>query len=157
MTQDEKNRRYQEIAAQIASVLEHEDNLVTRMATVSCLLAQGFETYFWTGFYMVDPKKPLELVVGPYQGSLGCLRIPFGKGVCGRAASEGRTQIVADVDAFPGHIACDQRSRSEIVVPVFDATHRLIAVFDVDSEQLGNFDETDQRWLEQIIAQSFAR
>ncbi|WP_281300564.1 MULTISPECIES: GAF domain-containing protein [unclassified Iodidimonas] len=157
MTQDEKNRRYHEIAAQIASVLEHEDNLITRMATVSCLLAYGFESYFWTGFYMVDPKKPLELVVGPYQGSLGCLRIPFGKGVCGRAASEERTQIVADVDAFPGHIACDQRSRSEIVVPVFDAEHRLIAVFDVDSEQLGNFDETDQRWLEQIIMQTFAQ
>ena len=157
LSDDEKNRRYHEIAAQIASVLENESHLITRMATITCLLAHGFETYFWTGFYMVDPQKPQELVVGPYQGTLGCLRIPFGKGVCGRAASEERTQIVEDVDAFPGHIACDQRSRSEIVVPVFDAEHKLIAVFDVDSEQLGTFDETDRTWLEQIIAQIFAR
>jgi GAF domain-containing protein len=97
------------------------------------------------------------LKVGPYQGSLGCLRIPFGRGVCGAAAAERRTVIVEDVNAFPGHIACDSRSKSEIVAPVFDPSGRLIAVFDVDSDRPAAFDETDAQGIEAILGQVFAR
>jgi GAF domain-containing protein len=119
------------------------------------MLADAFETYFWTGFYLVDPARPDELVVGPYQGTLGCLRIAFGRGVCGAAAAERRTLIVPDVDAFPGHIACDSRSRSEIVVPVVGANGALIGVLDVDSTELAAFDETDAAGLERILRATF--
>jgi GAF domain-containing protein len=125
------------------------------MATVTSMLANSFDHYFWTGFYVVDPAKGDELVVGPYQGSLGCLRIAFGRGVCGAAAATRQTQLVEDVHAFPGHIACDSRSASEIVVPVLDADGRLIAVFDVDSDQPAAFDAVDRDWLERILAATF--
>lgn len=148
--------RYAEVAGEIAAVLEGEPNLTARMATVASMLAATFEHYFWTGFYVVDPGKPGELVVGPYQGTLGCLRITFGRGVCGAAALTGEVQLVADVHAFPGHIACDSRSASEIVVPVFDAAGRLIAVLDVDSETPAAFDETDAAGLVAIVKQVFA-
>jgi GAF domain-containing protein len=151
----DKAARYAAVAEEIAAVLEGEPNPTARMATVAAMLAATFEAYFWTGFYLVDPDRPGELVVGPYQGTLGCLRIPFGRGVCGAAAATRRTQIVADVSAFPGHIACDSRSASEIVVPVFDAQNRLLGVFDVDSEQPGAFDAADGQWLERILAQAF--
>ncbi len=152
----DKAHRYATVAAEIASVLAGEPNFVARMATVSSMLAGSFDHYFWTGFYVVDPSKPGELVVGPYQGSLGCLRIAFGRGVCGAAARTRQTQVVEDVHAFPGHIACDSRSASEIVVPVFDAEGRLIAVFDVDSDVPAAFDELDKAWLERILAAAFA-
>lgn len=130
------------------------------MATCVCLLAEAFPGWFWTGFSVVDVIKKQqgkdELVVGPYRGTLGCLRIVFGRGVCGTAAVTKATQIVPDVHVFPGHIACDSRSNSEIVVPVFDAHGELIAVFDVDSETYGAFDETDARHLEDILAAVFA-
>ncbi len=142
-------RDYSEVTEQIAAVLDGEPNRVARLATIACLLSEAFEDYFWTGFYMVDPDKPRELIVGPYQGTLGCLRIPFGRGVCGTAAAEGVTQIVEDVHAFPGHIACDARSESEIVVPVWDGD-TLIAVLDVDSTRKGAFDENDAVALEKI-------
>ena len=151
-----KREQYAEAAKEIAAVLDGETNLTARMATVSNILHHAFEHYFWTGFYVVDPEKPDELVVGPYQGTMGCLRIPFGKGVCGAAAATRETQIVEDVHAFPGHIACDARSQSEIVVPVFDADGGLIAVFDVDSDQKAMFDETDAEGLEAILSASFA-
>ena len=151
----EKEARYREVATEIASVLEGEPNRVARMATVASMLASSFEHYFWTGFYVVDGKD--ELVVGPYQGTLGCLRIAFGRGVCGAAAAERKTLLVADVHAFPGHIACDSRSASEVVVPVFDLHGELIAVFDVDSDQPAAFDEVDARWLERILHETFAR
>ncbi len=149
---DAKDARYAEVAAEIASVLEGEGDPVARMATVAAMLHQSFDTFLWTGFYLVDPAKPQELVVGPYQGTLGCLRIAIGKGVCGTAAAERRTQIVSDVETFPGHIACDSRSRSEIVVPVSAPGGRLIGVLDVDSAELAAFDETDARWLKKIAA-----
>jgi GAF domain-containing protein len=152
----EKVERYAAVAQEIAAVLEGETNLTARMATVAAMLAASFESYFWTGFYVVDPLKPDELVVGPYQGSLGCLRIAFGRGVCGAAARSRQTQVVADVHAFPGHIACDSRSMSEIVVPVVDVEGRLIAVFDVDSETPAAFDEVDAQWLERILQDTFA-
>lgn len=152
----EKAQIYAALRKEIAAVLEGEKNLVARMATVVCLTSQAFQSYFWTGFYVVDPEKPDELVIGPYQGTLGCLRIPFGKGVCGVAAARQKTQLVPDVHAFPGHIACDSRSESEIVVPVFDRTGKLIAVFDVDSTSRAAFDETDAAGLERILADTFA-
>ncbi len=151
----DKAVRYAEVADEIASVLDGESNVTARMATVASMLANSFDHYFWTGFYVVDPQKERELVVGPYQGTLGCLRIAFGRGVCGAAAETGQTQLVADVHAFPGHIACDSRSESEIVVPVFDAEGRLIAVFDVDSDKPAAFDAIDQQGLETILKTTF--
>lgn len=156
MTNVSKSERYREVAQEIASVIEGETNLTARMATVSNILHHAFDHYFWTGFYVVDPDRPDELVIGPYQGSLGCLRIPFGKGVCGAAAATMKTQLVEDVHAFPGHIACDARSESEIVVPVLDGSGKLIAVFDVDSDRTAMFDETDRDGLEAILKQSFS-
>lgn len=152
----EKEQRYRALAEEVAAVLEGEPNLTARMATVASMLASSFEAFFWTGFYVVDPDKPDELVVGPYQGSLGCLRIAFGRGVCGAAAATRRTQVVQDVHAFPGHIACDGRSQSEIVVPVLDARGALIAVLDVDSDRPAAFDAVDARWLETILKAAFA-
>jgi GAF domain-containing protein len=152
----DKAERYAEVAQEIAAVLEGEPDRVARMATVASMLADAFEGFFWTGFYVVDPAKGDELVVGPYQGTLGCLRIAFGKGVCGTAAAEGRTLIVPDVHAFDGHIACDSRSNSEIVLPVFDPAGALIAVLDVDSTEFAAFDETDALWLERILKATFA-
>jgi GAF domain-containing protein len=151
-----KAARYAEVAEEIASVLAGEPNLTARMATVASMLANSFDHYFWTGFYVVDPERAEELVVGPYQGTLGCLRIAFGRGVCGTAAAMRQTQLVPDVHAFPGHIACDSRSASEIVVPVLDREGRLIAVFDVDSEQPAAFDTVDQAALEAILKATFA-
>ena len=152
---DAKAARYATVAEQIAAVLKGEPNLTARMATVAAMLAASFEDYFWSGFYVVDPDKPDELVVGPYQGTLGCLRIAFGRGVCGTAAATRTTQVVDDVNAFPGHIACDSRSVSEIVAPVFDGEGRLIAVFDVDSTRPAAFDGLDAEWLEAILKQAF--
>ncbi|UTW54585.1 GAF domain-containing protein [Kordiimonas sp. SCSIO 12610] len=152
-----KTEIYQTTESQILAVLEGEDNVTAQMATISCLLAQAFpETFFWTGFYVVSPENDQELVVGPYQGTLGCLRIPFGRGVCGTAAAEGATQIVKDVHAIENHIACDSRTNSEIVVPVFDGKQKMIAVLDVDSEHLNSFDTDDQIWLERIVNKVFA-
>ncbi|MEL7488122.1 MAG: GAF domain-containing protein [Pseudomonadota bacterium] len=152
MTLEQKADAYQTVAVEIAAVLDGETNLTARMATVSNILHHAFDHFFWTGFYVVDPEKPEELVIGPYQGTLGCLRIPFGKGVCGAAAAARETVIVDDVHAFPGHIACDARSESEIVVPVFDAAGALVAVLDVDSDQKAMFDDADRVGLETIIA-----
>jgi L-methionine (R)-S-oxide reductase len=150
-----KAERYAELAGEIEAVLEGETNALARMATVVGMLAQSIEAFFWTGFYLVDPHRPDELVVGPYQGTLGCLRIAFGKGVCGAAAAQRHTQIVPDVEAFPGHIPCDARSRSEIVVPMFGAGRRLLGVLDVDSTMLAAFDDVDAAWLERILQRAF--
>lgn len=152
----DKAERYAEVAGEIAAVLSAEPNVTARMATVASMLHDAFDSYFWTGFYVVDPAKGDELVVGPYQGTLGCLRIAFGRGVCGAAAAQRKTQLVEDVHAFPGHIACDSRSNSEIVVPVFDKSGALIAVFDVDSTDFAAFDAVDAEWLERILATTFA-
>ncbi len=150
----EKTARYAALRTSVAAVVTGEPNRTARFATTACLLRQAFpEIFFWVGFYVVDPDKPQELVVGPYQGTLGCLRIPFGKGVCGAVAASGRTLIVPDVEAFPGHIACDSRSRSEIVVPVFDRDGALAAVLDVDSTLLSAFDGEDAAGLEAIMGE----
>ena len=151
-----KAERYAAVAEEIAAVLDGEPNLTARMATVASMLAASFEAFFWTGFYVVDPARERELVVGPYQGTLWCLRIAFGRGVCGAVAASGRTQLVPDVHAFPGHIACDGRSRSEVVVPVFEPSGALIGVLDVDSDRPAAFDEVDVEWLEKIVRNTFA-
>lgn len=152
----DKAARYAEVEEEILAVLEGEPNLTARMATVSSMLADAFPTFFWTGFYVVDPDRAGELVVGPYQGTLGCLRIPFGRGVCGAAARDRATQVIEDVHAFPGHIACDSRSASEIVVPVIDADGNLIAVFDVDATETAAFDAVDAAALERLLGRVFA-
>lgn len=147
----DKGERYAALRAEIAAVIAGEPSRTARYATACSMLAQAFaDRFFWTGFYLVDESKGDELVVGPYQGTLGCLRIAFGKGVCGAAAAKRQTIVVPDVHAFPGHIACDSRSNSEIVVPVFDSSGALAAVLDVDSTQFDAFDEIDRAGLEAI-------
>jgi GAF domain-containing protein len=134
-------------------VLAGIEDPVAEMATVSSIVHHAFG-FLWTGFYRV--VSPGLLRVGPYQGTLGCLDIAFGRGVCGTAAAERRTAIVHDVAAIENHIACDARARSEVVVPVFDRAGALIAVLDVDSEQVGTFDADDAHGLERIVLR-FAR
>lgn len=152
----EKSKQYEILEQQILAVLDGENNVTAQMATVSCLVAGAFpDRFFWTGFYVVDPLKPDQLVVGPYQGTLGCLRIDFGRGVCGTAAATGETQIVDDVHAISNHIACDSRTNSEIVLPVYNKAGDLIAVFDIDSEQQATFDTEDAKHLERILASVF--
>jgi GAF domain-containing protein len=147
----DKTTAYRELASEVASVVAGETSRTARYATTVSLLVQAFgPRFFWCGFYEVDPLKPTELVVGPYQGTLGCLRIAFGKGVCGACAAKRETIIVPDVHAFPGHIACDSRSNSEIVTPVFDGSGKLVAVLDVDSIDFAAFDEIDARGLEAV-------
>lgn len=121
---------------------------IALMSTINSVLANRFPYFFWTGFYRVCGDR---LVVGPYIGTVGCLQIEFGKGVCGTAAQRRQTIVVPDVNAFPGHIACDPNSKSEIVVPVFGPDGELIAVLDVDSDRLDAFDEEDRQGLERIV------
>ncbi len=143
-----RDRAYGLLHAQFISVLAGVDDEITAMASLASLLHYSFG-HLWTGFYRV--VGPQLLRVGPYQGTLGCLEIPFGKGVCGAAAAERRSVVVPDVSRFPGHIACDARSRSEIVVPVFDGSASLIAVLDIDSERRAAFDQGDVDGLGRIV------
>ena len=144
-----KAQAYAELTSHVDSVLAGIADPIAAMATMSCLLHHAFG-HLWTGFYrVVEPGRLLR--VGPYQGTLGCLEITVGRGVCGVSAAEGRTVVVEDVHAFPGHITCDARSRSEIVVPVRDAEGTLIAVLDIDSDQPAAFDDTDRQALEQMM------
>ncbi len=140
---------WRQLEHQLGSVLEGVDDEVCAMATISCMVHHAFG-YLWTGFYRVSKAGQL-LRVGPYQGQLGCLEIPFGRGVCGTAAASGVTQVVPDVRVFPGHITCDGRSVSEIVVPVFDKKGELLAVFDIDSEKPATFDSIDREGLERLL------
>ena len=153
MTTKQKTEIYEEAIKGIRSLLQGEDHQILKMSSIITVLRERLPYYFWTGFYLVYKG---ELVVGPYQGTLGCLHIPFGKGVCGTAAQTKKTQIVPDVNKFPGHIACDGASKSEIVVPVVDEKNELIAVFDVDSTEYNSFDKTDQKYLQQIFAEHFS-
>lgn len=140
---------YDELRVQTDAVLEGIDDSIAAMATISALIHNAFG-HLWTGFYRVVERDRL-LRIGPYQGTLGCMEIQFGKGVCGTAAAERRTVIVEDVNTFPGHITCDARSRSEIVVPVFDRNRELIAVLDIDSEEPGAFGDVDRVGLESVV------
>ena len=148
-----KRTAYEECYRAIVAIWSDEggDTLddIALMSTINSVLANRFEDYFWTGFYRVCGDR---LVVGPYIGTVGCLQIEFGKGVCGTAAAKRETLIVPDVNQFPGHIACDVNSKSEIVVPVFAPDHELIAVLDIDSDRVNAFDEDDREGLERIVA-----
>ena len=155
LPREEKEALYRTVHEQLEAVLAEEDDLLSAMASTACLLHNAFPYYYWTGFYRRVGEA--ELRVGPYQGTLGCLRIAFGRGVCGTAALERRTVLVPDVHAFPGHIACDAASASEIVVPVLDADGELVAVLDVDSDLPDAFDETDREALERMVALLRAR
>lgn len=145
-------RDYTEVTKTIAALCEGETDAITKMATISCELFHAMEGFDWVGFYRV--VEPGLLKVGPYQGGHGCLAIPFDKGVCGACAREEKTQIVPDVNAFPGHIACSSSTQSEIVLPVFE-NGKLIAVLDVDSNKSDDFDESDKVTLEWILAECF--
>jgi GAF domain-containing protein len=150
---NDKSVAYEECYQAITAIWSDEGGVtldeIALMATINSVLANRFEAFFWTGFYRVCGER---LVVGPYIGTVGCLQIEFGRGVCGTAAAKQETVIVPDVNQFPGHIACDANSKSEIVVPVFGRDGELIAVLDVDSDRLDAFDEVDQAGLEKIVA-----
>ena len=141
-----KQEQYQSLIPQIEALLTGETDLVANLANISAALKEQFK-WFWIGFYMV---KDGQLVLGPFQGPVACTRIAKGKGVCGAAWEQGKTLIVPDVDAFPGHIACSSLSRSEIVIPLYH-NDQIVGVLDVDSEELDQFDQTDAKYLEQII------
>lgn len=141
-----KAEKYQAILPQIEALISSETDLYANLANVAAVLKEAFG-FFWVGFYLV---KGEQLVLGPFQGPLACTRIAFGKGVCGTAWKEGKTQLVPDVDAFPGHIACSSASRSEIVVPGFKEG-KVWIVLDVDSEKLDDFDTVDQKYLEEMM------
>lgn len=154
MTTIEKHEKYQQAVGEINAILEGETNMILKMATINCILKTHLPYYFWVGFYCVNNG---ELIVGPYQGTLGCLHISYERGICGRAAREKATQIVDDVHADPQHMACDASSNSEIVVPVFNSKGELIAVFDVDSTEIASFNTIDQEYLEGILTQHFTK
>lgn len=141
-----KQERYEALLPQIKAVVEEEPDFIANMANVAAMLHETFG-FWWTGFYRVVGEA---LVLGPFQGQMACTRIRKGRGVCGTAWAEETTQVVPDVEQFPGHIACSSASRSEIVVPVWKAG-TVIAVLDIDSAQLATFDDTDRRYLEQIV------
>jgi L-methionine (R)-S-oxide reductase len=148
MSETDKREIYREALRELDSVLEGIDDPITAMATCACIVHRSLPAASWTGFYRV--VSPRLLRVGPYQGPLGCLEIAFDRGVCGAAARERTTQLVPDVHQFPGHIACDEGARSEIVIPIFDASGELVAVLDVDSHQPAAFDDADREGLERI-------
>ena len=143
MMKDEKDRLLTE---QIKALVEGETDVVAVMANVAAAIHETMG-FFWTGFYRVIGR---ELVLGPFQGPVACMHIPFGRGVCGTAWQREETIVVPDVEQFPGHIACSSLSRSEIVVPVMSAAGEVMAVLDIDSRELATFDDTDRRHLEQI-------
>ncbi|NOE28086.1 MULTISPECIES: GAF domain-containing protein [unclassified Ruegeria] len=145
---------YETLAKTIAALTEGETDQVALMATVACEVHHSDDRFDWTGFYRVT--EPGVLKIGPYQGGHGCLVIPFERGVCGAAARTGETQLVPDVDAFPGHIACASSTRSELVLPVRDSSGKVIAVFDIDSDQPDAFTQQDARNLEGILTAVFA-
>ncbi|WP_299641183.1 GAF domain-containing protein [uncultured Ruegeria sp.] len=145
---------YETLAKTIAALTEGETDQVALMATVACEVHHSDDRFDWTGFYRVT--EPGILKIGPYQGGHGCLVIPFERGVCGAAARTGETQLVPDVDAFPGHIACASSTRSELVLPVRDSSGTVIAVFDIDSDQPDAFTQQDAQNLEGILTAVFA-
>ncbi len=144
---------YGAMAKAIASLTEGEDDVVALMATVACEVHHSDARFDWTGFYRNVGGEVLK--IGPYQGGHGCLVIPFSRGVCGAAARTGQVQLVADVEAFEGHIACASSTRSELVLPVYDATGALLGVFDIDSDQPDAFDAHDTKALTAILSQVF--
>ena len=143
-----KTDLYLQLTTEIYALLDHETDWIANSANVSSLLYHSLPEINWAGFYFM---RNGELVVGPFQGKPACVRIEVGRGVCGTAARNKETVVVRNVHEFPGHIACDSRSRSEIVVPLKDKGGNITGVFDIDSKDIGSFDETDQVWLERIV------
>ena len=143
----EKTEKYRLLERQVASLVEGETDVIAKMANIAAVLHETFG-FWWTGFYRVVGE---ELVLGPFQGPVACMHIPFGKGVCGTAWKRNETVVVPDVEEFPGHIACSSASKSEIVVPVHGAAGEVTAVLDIDSDRLATFDEVDRVWLERIV------
>ena len=141
-----KEEKYELLVSQIRALIEGENDVIAVMSNVAAAIHQTMG-FWWTGFYRV---KNEELVLGPFQGPVACMHIPYGKGVCGTAWQRAETVVVEDVEQFPGHIACSSESKSEIVVPVFDGDGKVTAVLDIDSEKLATFDDTDRRYLEEI-------
>lgn len=148
MEEKKKRARYQRILIQLDELCRKSEDPVARMATISAVLHHKMDYYFWSGFYLL---RSGELVVGPYQGPVACQTLAKNKGVCWAAVNTGKTVVVMDVEQFPGHIACDSRSKSEIVVPVHNSEKVLVAVFDVDARDLNQFDDTDREMLEEIV------
>ena len=146
---------YTELAKTVTSLTEGETDQIALMATLACEVHHSDDRFDWTGFYRVT--DPGILKIGPYQGGHGCLHIPFDRGVCGAAAKQKSVQLVPDVDAFEGHIACASTTKSELVLPVFDREGDLIAVFDLDSDQRNAFDEDDATALTELLAQVFSK
>ena len=142
----DKTEQYQSLIPQIEALISGEPDLIANLANVCAALKEQFK-WFWVGFYLV---KDNELVLGPFQGPVACTRIALGKGVCGAAWQQQKTLVVPDVEAFPGHIACNSLSRSEIVVPIFERGV-VVGVLDADSAELNDFDEEDRRWLEELV------
>ncbi len=147
LTATTKEEKYKELIPQICALIEGEKDNIANMANICAALKFGMN-FFWVGFYLV---KNDQLVLGPFQGPVACTRINLGKGVCGTSWQKKETIIVEDVEKFPGHIACSSLSKSEIVLPLFDAQKNVIAVFDVDSDELNSFDKTDEVYLNKII------
>lgn len=145
---------YETLSKTIASLTKGETDAVALMATIACEVHHADDRFDWTGFYRVTAPELLK--IGPYQGGHGCLKIPFARGVCGAAARTGEVQLVRDVDAFPGHIACASSTRSELVLPVWDGKGQLLGVFDIDSDQPDAFTEDDAKALTQILQKAFA-
>lgn len=148
LTEIEKKTRYEMAYSHLSLVLNKESDMIARMSTTACILNGLLESFFWTGFYRVVGD---ELVIGPYQGTMGCLRIARGRGVCGTCWAREETMLVPDVEQFPGHISCDSSARSEVVVPLRDETGTVIGVFDVDSDHCEAFDKVDVTHLEQLM------
>lgn len=149
MEAKKKLGRYSRIFRQLEELIRKDNpNLTARMSTAVAVLHNKMDYFFWTGFYLLDEG---ELIVGPYQGSLACIKLKKDTGVCWAGINRGETVVVPDVHDFPGHIACDSRSNSEIVVPLSDNTGKILGVLDVDSKDFNSFDEVDKEWLERII------
>ena len=148
VAQGGKGEKYELLYKQVAALLQGESDAIANMANVAAMIQETFR-FWWTGFYRVVGD---ELVLGPFQGPLACSRIKYGRGVCGTAWKERTTQVVPDVELFPGHIACSSASCSEIVVPLFGPDGGVTAVLDIDSEYLATFDSIDRYWLEKIVA-----
>lgn len=154
MEADKKNKRYQRLFEQIRSLIEKSSNNPwSNMATINAVLHHKMETFFWTGFYLLHDGK---VQVGPYQGSLACINLAKDTGVCWAAINQNKSLVVPDVHKFPGHIACDSRSRSEVVVLLKDKTNTIVGVLDVDSDKPDSFDEVDVLWLEKIVTLVYA-
>lgn len=145
-----KKEKYSALIPQIKSLIEDENNFIANLANITSALKYSFEDFLWVGFYLRDENKKDEIVLGPFQGRVACTRMAIGKGVCGTSAQRKETIIVEDVDKFPGHIVCDSLSRSEIVIPVIKSGE-TVAVLDIDSDKLNSFDQTDKKFLEEII------